>query len=89
MESQNGIGGRWTLVRSVLGSVWLYYFFVPVPEECAKRVRACEMQIFFERWRWGVGRDVVRRGHAWVKWELALQDFQNAELNIGGLKDLN
>ncbi|KAJ9564748.1 hypothetical protein OSB04_000714 [Centaurea solstitialis] len=74
-------GGRWTLVKSVLGSVSLYYFSlfcapVSVLNSLEKGGGSCEREESF-------------KGCHWVKWSKVLNSFQNGGLNVGSLKDLN
>ncbi|KAJ9559867.1 hypothetical protein OSB04_005027 [Centaurea solstitialis] len=81
-------GGRRTLVKSVLGSVSLYFFALfRTPEKVLKILERVRRSFF---WGGGGGEDeIVKRGLAWVNWEKALGSFRNGGLNIGGLKDLN
>ncbi|KAJ9560947.1 hypothetical protein OSB04_006107 [Centaurea solstitialis] len=81
-------GGRRTLVKSVLGSVSLYFFALfRTPEKVIKNLERVRRSF---SWGGGGGEDeIVKRGLAWVNWGKALGSFRRGGLNIGGLKDLN
>ncbi|KAJ9562049.1 hypothetical protein OSB04_007209 [Centaurea solstitialis] len=77
-------GGRWTLVKSVLGSVSLYYFSLfSAPVSVIK---------LLERVRGGGGSSQSEesfKGCHWVKWSKVLESFHSGGLNVGDLKSLN
>ncbi|KAJ9535792.1 hypothetical protein OSB04_un001049 [Centaurea solstitialis] len=79
-------GGRLTLVKSVLGSLPLYFFSLfrapsGVIKEC-ERVRC--------RFFWGGGGgEGVKKGRVWVKWVNALKSYEKGGLNIGSLDSMN
>ena len=79
-------GGRHTLVKSVLGSLPLYFFSLfraprGVIKEC-KRLRC--------RFFWGGGGgESTKKGGVRVKWQNALKKFESGGLNIGSLDVTN
>ncbi|GJW96601.1 RNA-directed DNA polymerase, eukaryota, reverse transcriptase zinc-binding domain protein [Tanacetum coccineum] len=77
------IGGRLTFIKSVLGSLGIYYLFIFRALESVlndlERVRSN----FF----WGDNQDGKKM--AWVKWSIILNSYDNGGLNIGSLKAFN
>ncbi|GJW28722.1 reverse transcriptase domain, reverse transcriptase zinc-binding domain protein [Tanacetum coccineum] len=75
--------GRLTLVKSVLGSLPLYYFLMfRVPLSVIKQIERVR-KIFF----WGgVGE---HKKLSWVKWDMLLASHREGELNIGSLRGKN
>ncbi|GJY86237.1 RNA-directed DNA polymerase, eukaryota, reverse transcriptase zinc-binding domain protein [Tanacetum coccineum] len=77
------IGGRLTLIKSVLGSLGIYYLSI---------FRALESVLNdLERIRpnffWGGNQDGKKM--AWVKWHIILNSYDNGGLNIDSLKAFN
>ncbi|KAJ9551544.1 hypothetical protein OSB04_015589 [Centaurea solstitialis] len=79
-------GGRLALVKSVLGSLVLYYLSLfREPRGVLlelERIRSC----FF-----GVGgqEEVSGKGRVWIKWERVLRKFDNGGLDVGSLETSN
>ena len=77
------IGGRLTLVKSVLGSLGIYYmsmFRMPVAVgEKLEKIRS--------RFFWGMEEE-DKKIH-WVKWKVILNDFEHGGLKVGSLGALN
>ena len=79
-------GGRLTLVKSVLGSLTLYFFLL----FRALRGVIRELERIRYRFFWGGGGGGDRglnshRGVTWVKWERVLRDKKNGGLGVGSL----
>ncbi|GJS82658.1 hypothetical protein Tco_0749199 [Tanacetum coccineum] len=78
-------GGRLTLVKSILGSLSLYFFSLfHALMSVLKNLESCEIKKI-----WGGGGDVEYRKMAWVKWDVALNKLTLGGLNIGSLKVFN
>ncbi|GKD67130.1 putative RNA-directed DNA polymerase, partial [Tanacetum coccineum] len=74
-------GGRLTLVKSVLGSLPLYYFSMfRVPLSVIKNLEKIRKKIFWG----GEGKNL-----SWVKWDSVLTSFGEGGLNIGSLRAKN
>ncbi|GJX21016.1 hypothetical protein Tco_0223693 [Tanacetum coccineum] len=74
------IRGRLTLIKSVLGSLGIYYLSIFRSLELVlqdlERIRA--------KFFWGGNKD--KNKMAWVKWPIILNSFDKGGLNIGSLK---
>ncbi|GKC98410.1 reverse transcriptase domain, reverse transcriptase zinc-binding domain protein [Tanacetum coccineum] len=71
------IGGRLTLIKSVLGSLGIYYLSVfRAPESVLQDLERIQAKIF-----WGGNKDENKM--AWVKWPIILNSFDKGGLNIG------
>ncbi|GJX98275.1 RNA-directed DNA polymerase, eukaryota, reverse transcriptase zinc-binding domain protein [Tanacetum coccineum] len=72
------IGGRLTLIKSVLGSLGIYYLSIfRAPESVLQDLERIRAKFF-----WGGNKD---KKMAWVKWPIILNSFDNGGLNIGSL----
>ncbi|GJW68374.1 RNA-directed DNA polymerase, eukaryota, reverse transcriptase zinc-binding domain protein [Tanacetum coccineum] len=77
------IGGRLTLIKSVLGSLGVYFMSMfKMPEVVNKKMKALRAQFLW-------GGDDVDRKIAWVQWSQVLNSKENDDLSIGSLKALN
>ncbi|GJV50353.1 RNA-directed DNA polymerase, eukaryota, reverse transcriptase zinc-binding domain protein [Tanacetum coccineum] len=77
------IGGRLTLIKSVLGSLGIYYLLVfRAPESVLNDLERIRSNFF-----WGGNQDGKKM--AWVKWSIILNSYDNGGLNIGSLKAFN
>ncbi|GJU98861.1 RNA-directed DNA polymerase, eukaryota, reverse transcriptase zinc-binding domain protein [Tanacetum coccineum] len=70
------IRGRLTLIKSVLGSLGIYYMSI------FKTLEAIRASFF-----WGGSSE--KKNMAWIKWENVLASFEKGGLNIGSLKSFN
>lgn len=78
-------GGRLTLVRSVLGSIPLYYFSLfRAPVSVSKTLERIRRNFF-----WGGRGDLENYKYGWVKWEDILKKYELGGLNIGSLRASN
>ncbi|XP_071687390.1 uncharacterized protein [Rutidosis leptorrhynchoides] len=76
-------GGRLTLIKSVLGSVGIYFMSLFVfPVTVINKIEAIIMRFF-----WGSNNS--KRKMAWVKWDNALASYEKGGLNICSLKAFN
>ncbi|GJZ47895.1 putative RNA-directed DNA polymerase, eukaryota, reverse transcriptase zinc-binding domain protein [Tanacetum coccineum] len=76
-------GGRLTLVKSVLGSLPLYYFLMfRVPLSVIKQLERVRKNFF-----WG-GLEECKK-LAWVKWDTLLTSHRDGGLNIGVTKSIH
>ncbi|GJR79063.1 RNA-directed DNA polymerase, eukaryota, reverse transcriptase zinc-binding domain protein [Tanacetum coccineum] len=76
-------GGRLTLIKSVLGSLGIYYLSIfRAPESVLNDLERIRSNFF-----WGGNQD--GRKMAWVKWPIILNSYDNGGLNIGSLKAFN
>ncbi|GKC44506.1 putative RNA-directed DNA polymerase [Tanacetum coccineum] len=76
-------GGRLTLVKSVLGSLPLYYFSLfRAPVHVIKKLESVRQNFF-----WG-GNDEKKK-LAWVKWDRVISKSSLGGLDIGSLKACN
>ncbi|GJV95289.1 putative RNA-directed DNA polymerase, eukaryota, reverse transcriptase zinc-binding domain protein [Tanacetum coccineum] len=77
------IGGRLTLIKSVLGSLEIYYMSIfKCPKSVLNSLKAMRASFF-----WGGSGD--KRKMSWLKWENVLASFDKGGLNIGSLKAFN
>ncbi|GKB85929.1 putative RNA-directed DNA polymerase [Tanacetum coccineum] len=77
------IGGRLTLIKSVLGSVGIYYMSIfKVPETILKSLERLRATFF-----WGGNEE--RKKLAWIKWVNVLASFDKGGLAVGSLKAVN
>ncbi|GJS65746.1 RNA-directed DNA polymerase, eukaryota, reverse transcriptase zinc-binding domain protein [Tanacetum coccineum] len=77
------IGGRLTLIKSVLGSLGIYYLSIfRAPESVLNDLERIRSNFF-----WGGNQDGKKM--AWVKWSIILNSYDNGGLNIGNLKAFN
>ncbi|GJY53364.1 RNA-directed DNA polymerase, eukaryota, reverse transcriptase zinc-binding domain protein [Tanacetum coccineum] len=77
------IGGRLTLIKSVLGSLGIYYLSIfRAPESVLNDLERIRSNFF-----WGGNQDGKKI--AWVKWPIILNSYDNGGLNIGSLKAFN
>ncbi|GJT83472.1 hypothetical protein Tco_1057814 [Tanacetum coccineum] len=77
------IGGRLTLVKSVLGSLPLYYFSLfKAPASIIKTLESIRSRFF-----WGL--DDSLSGISWVKWSSILLDASKGGLGVGSLEAKN
>ncbi|GJT56005.1 RNA-directed DNA polymerase, eukaryota, reverse transcriptase zinc-binding domain protein, partial [Tanacetum coccineum] len=77
------IGGRLTLIKSVLGSLSIYYLSI---FRALKSVLQ-DLEIIRSNFFWGGNPDGKKI--AWVKWPIILNSFDKGGLNIGSLKAFN
>ncbi|GJZ16707.1 RNA-directed DNA polymerase, eukaryota, reverse transcriptase zinc-binding domain protein [Tanacetum coccineum] len=77
------IGGRLTLIKSVLGSLGIYYLSIFKTPETVLNLLEKKCASFF----WGGTHD--SRKLAWVKWPIILASRVNGGLVIGSLKAFN
>ncbi|GKD03807.1 RNA-directed DNA polymerase, eukaryota, reverse transcriptase zinc-binding domain protein [Tanacetum coccineum] len=76
-------GGRLTLIKSVLGSLGIYYFSIfKVSVSVLKSLEKMRATFF-----WGGTQD--NRKLAWLKWPNVVASFEKGGLNIGSLKSFN
>ncbi|GJV39734.1 RNA-directed DNA polymerase, eukaryota, reverse transcriptase zinc-binding domain protein [Tanacetum coccineum] len=77
------IGGRLTLIKSVLGSLGIYYLSIfRAPKLVLNDLERIQSNLF-----WGGNQDGKKM--AWVKWLITLNSYDNGGLNIGSLKSFN
>lgn len=77
------IGGRLTLLKSVLGSLGVYYFpLFKAPSKSIKKLEAFRRNFFW-------GGSLEERKIAWVAWDKVLGPFKSGGLGIGSLKASN
>ncbi|KAJ9558860.1 LOW QUALITY PROTEIN: hypothetical protein OSB04_013474 [Centaurea solstitialis] len=81
-------GGRLTLVKSVLGSLPLYFLSLfRAPSGVISEIESIRKNFF-----WGGGRgggEMLNKAHAWVNWDTCLKPFEKGGINIGCLRDMN
>ncbi|GKD04054.1 putative RNA-directed DNA polymerase, eukaryota, reverse transcriptase zinc-binding domain protein [Tanacetum coccineum] len=76
------IGGRLTLIKSVLGSLGIYYLSIfKAPEFVLKSLEGLRAKFF-----WGC-KDSKKL--IWIKWANVLSSFGKGGLNVGSLKAFN
>ncbi|KAJ9557802.1 hypothetical protein OSB04_012416 [Centaurea solstitialis] len=83
-------GGRWTLTKTILGSLSLYYFSLfRAPVRVVNTLERLRSNFFWG----GVGglreSENCSRGFHWVKWPKVIGSFESGGLNVGSLKDIN
>lgn len=77
------IGGRLNLIRSVLGSLGIYYMSMfKILETIVNLLEALSATFFW------VGDDIQRK-ISWIKWEIVLNSIDKVGLGVGSLKALN
>ncbi|GKC96937.1 RNA-directed DNA polymerase, eukaryota, reverse transcriptase zinc-binding domain protein, partial [Tanacetum coccineum] len=77
------IRGCLTLIKSVLGSLGIYYLSIfRAPESVLQDLERIRANFF-----WGGNKD--KNKIAWVKWPIILNSFDKGGLNIGSLKAFN
>ncbi|KAK9058221.1 hypothetical protein SSX86_023061 [Deinandra increscens subsp. villosa] len=77
------IGGRATLVTSVLGALGSYYFSMfPLPRNVIKKLESIRARFF-----WGF--DDQEKKSPWIKWDLVLTSKENGGLGFGSLFAMN
>nr|GEZ14506.1 RNA-directed DNA polymerase, eukaryota [Tanacetum cinerariifolium] len=77
------IGGRLTLIKSVLGSLGIYYLSIfKAPELVLKDLERSRASFFW-------GSTIDNKKMAWIKWSNILPSFDKGGLNIGSLKSFN
>lgn len=77
------IGGRTTLIKSVLGSIGIYFLSLfPMPKGVNKKLEALRASFF-----WG-GSHNNRKLH-WCKWDSVLASVDNGGIGIGSLLATN
>nr|GFA42977.1 RNA-directed DNA polymerase, eukaryota, reverse transcriptase zinc-binding domain protein [Tanacetum cinerariifolium] len=82
-ENLLSIGGRLTLIKSVLGSLGIYYLSIfKVPECTLKSLESIRASFF-----WGGYQNL--RKLAWIKWPNILSFLDKCVLGIGNLKSFN
>ncbi|XP_071734239.1 uncharacterized protein [Rutidosis leptorrhynchoides] len=76
-------GGRLTLIKSVMGSLGIYWMSMfKCPESILKHLESIRSQFF-----WGSSSN--NKKMAWAKWILILASFEKGGLNVGSLKAFN
>ncbi|KAJ9541035.1 LOW QUALITY PROTEIN: hypothetical protein OSB04_027541 [Centaurea solstitialis] len=79
-------GGRLMLVKSVLGSLPLYFFSMfRAPSGVIKECERLRCRFFWG----GGGGEGVQKGKVWVKWTNTLKNYKKGGLNIGSLESMN
>ncbi|GKA61897.1 RNA-directed DNA polymerase, eukaryota [Tanacetum coccineum] len=77
------IGGRATLISSVLGAIGTYYFSLfPMPLSVNKKLESLRSNFFW-------GSDDNSKKIPWISWNLALASKEKGGLGIGSLYALN
>ncbi|GJS33128.1 putative RNA-directed DNA polymerase, eukaryota, reverse transcriptase zinc-binding domain protein [Tanacetum coccineum] len=77
------IGGRLTLIKSMLGSLGIYYLSIfKVSETVVKSLESLRASFF-----WGSSKDYKKL--AWVKWSNILASLDKEGLSVGSLKAFN
>ncbi|GJU79067.1 RNA-directed DNA polymerase, eukaryota, reverse transcriptase zinc-binding domain protein [Tanacetum coccineum] len=77
------IGGRYTLIRSILGSLGIYYLSMfKAPETVINILKKYRARFF-----WGGSNE--KKKMAWVRWENILVSRDQGGLGIGSLKAFN
>ncbi|XP_071741452.1 uncharacterized protein [Rutidosis leptorrhynchoides] len=73
-------GGRLTLIKSVMGSLGIYFMSLfKCPETILKQLEAIRARFFW-------GGNASNKEMAWVKWKSILASFEKGGLNVGSLK---
>nr|GEV15418.1 RNA-directed DNA polymerase, eukaryota, reverse transcriptase zinc-binding domain protein [Tanacetum cinerariifolium] len=82
-SSMLSIGGRATLISSVLGSIGTYYLSLfPIPTTVNKNLESMRSHFFW-------GSDDKSKKISWISWNLFLACKENGGLGIGSLYSLN
>ncbi|XP_071719294.1 uncharacterized protein [Rutidosis leptorrhynchoides] len=82
-ENMLSIGGRLTLIKSVLGAMGTYYFSMfKAPANVIKKLESLRASFF-----WG-GNDNEKKIY-WVKWRLILNPLEKRGLGVASLSSLN
>ncbi|GJS98578.1 RNA-directed DNA polymerase, eukaryota, reverse transcriptase zinc-binding domain protein [Tanacetum coccineum] len=82
-SSMLSIGGRATLISSVLGSIGTYYLSLfPMPSTVNKKLESMRSHFFW-------GSDENSKKIPWISWNLVLASKENGGLGIGSLYSLN
>ncbi|GJS89701.1 RNA-directed DNA polymerase, eukaryota, reverse transcriptase zinc-binding domain protein [Tanacetum coccineum] len=77
------IGGRSTLISSVLGAIGTYYFSLfPMPATVNAKLESLRSNFFW-------GSDIKDKKISWVSWKLVLASKEKGGLGIGSLYSLN
>ncbi|XP_071699246.1 uncharacterized protein [Rutidosis leptorrhynchoides] len=77
------IGGRYTLIKSVLGSLGIYYLSLfRAPISIIKSLEKKRARFF-----WGGCKE--KRKMAWIKWEQTIASLENGGLGIGSILSFN
>ena len=77
------IGGRYTLIKSVLGSLGIYYLSLfKAPQVVIHTLERLRSRFF---WR---GNDSINK-MAWIKWENVVAPMEHGGLGIGSLHSFN
>ncbi|GKF32339.1 hypothetical protein Tco_0102137, partial [Tanacetum coccineum] len=77
------IGSRLTLIKSVLGSLGIYYLLsFRAPKSVLNDLERIQSNFF-----WGGNQDGKKM--AWVKWPIILNSYDNGVLNIGSVNAFN
>ncbi|GJS80706.1 RNA-directed DNA polymerase, eukaryota, reverse transcriptase zinc-binding domain protein [Tanacetum coccineum] len=77
------IGGRATLITSVLGAIGTYFFSLfPMPSSVNKKLESLRSNFFW-------GSDEKSKKISWISWNLALASKDKGGLGIGSLFSLN
>ncbi|XP_071727949.1 uncharacterized protein [Rutidosis leptorrhynchoides] len=76
-------GGRLPLIKSVMGSLGIYFMSMfKCPEKVLKLLKSIRTRFF-----WG-GNNSIKKT-SWVKWDKILAPFERGGLNVGSLKAFN
>ncbi|GJW96952.1 hypothetical protein Tco_0178760 [Tanacetum coccineum] len=82
-SSMLSIGGRATLISSVLGSIGTYYLSLfPMPITVSKKLESIRSHFFW-------GSDDSSKRIPWISWNLVLASKGNEGLGIGSIYSLN
>ncbi|GKA67661.1 RNA-directed DNA polymerase, eukaryota, reverse transcriptase zinc-binding domain protein [Tanacetum coccineum] len=77
------IGGRATLISSVLGSIGTYYFSLfPMPSKVNNMLESIRSNFFW-------GGDAIVKKIPWIPWKSAIASKEKGGLGIGSLYSLN
>ncbi|GJS73381.1 RNA-directed DNA polymerase, eukaryota, reverse transcriptase zinc-binding domain protein [Tanacetum coccineum] len=77
------VGGRLSLIRSVLGNLPIYYMSLyPMPVAIRKKLESMRNKFF-------IGGDPVEKKLTWIKWDKCLASKREGGLGIGSIFGLN
>ncbi|GJW78515.1 hypothetical protein Tco_0140197 [Tanacetum coccineum] len=77
------IGGRFTIITSVLGAIGTYFFSLfPMPISVNKKLESLRYNFFW-------GSDDKSKKISWISWNLALASKEKGGLGIDSLFSLN